>query len=239
LNNAEVFRNNLPVGHINSNTLAVTAIASRFENAWLTANLSPSVLVSGANIAAAEVHQVTPSSPDLSFDLELTGFGNFLPAVTLTAPANDTALISPPSVQLAAIASDAYGSVADVQFLRNGSPLASDATSPYQFTWNNPPGGVHTLTAIAIDNLGAAKISAPVILTIVPAVTLAARSLATNVVELSWPLSAPGYHVESTPRLLEPIVWLPVNSAVIQTNGQFRVLVTPDETERYFRLRAP
>ena len=239
LNNTEVFRNNLPAGHINSNTLAVTAIASRFENAWLTANLSPSVLVSGANIAAAEVHQVTASSPDLSFDLELTGFGNFLPAVALTSPASDTALLSPPSVPLAATATDPYGNVTSVQFLRNGSPLGSDATAPYQFTWNNPPGGVHTLTAIATDNLGATKISAPVILTIVPAVTLAARSLATNVVELSWPLSAPGYHLETTPSLLEPIVWVPANAPVTQANGQFRVLVNPDETERYFRLRAP
>jgi hypothetical protein len=239
LNNAEVFRNNLPAGPINSNTLAVTAIASRFENAWLTANLSPSVLVSGANIAAAEVHQVTASSPDLSFDLELIGFGNFLPAIALTSPAADTALLSPPSVQLAATATDAYGSVASVQFLRNGTPLGSDATAPYQFIWNNPPGGVHALTAIATDNLGATITSSPVTLTIVPTVILTARTLATNVVELAWPVSAPGYHVETSPSLLEPIVWVPLNLPVTQSAGQFRVLVNPGEAERYFRLRAP
>jgi len=32
---------------------------------------------------------------------------------------------------------------------------------------------------------------------------------------------------------------VPVNAPVTQANGQFRVLVNPDETERYFRLRAP
>jgi hypothetical protein len=47
--------------------------------------------------------------------------------------------------------------------------------------------------------------SAPVILIIVPAVTLTARSVATNLVELSWPLGAPGYHLEPTPSVAEPI----------------------------------
>ena len=239
LNGAEVFRNNLPGGTLASNTLASTAIDLRSENIWLKANLSPSVLDSGANIAAAEVHQVTASSPDLSFDLELTGLGNFLPSVALTSPASDTALLSPPSVQLAATATDAYGAVASVQFLRNGSPLGTDSTPPYQFTWNNPPSGVHTLTAIATDNLGATKTSAPITLTIVPAVILTARSLATNLVELSWPSSAPGYHVETTPNLLEPLVWVPLNAPAVESNGQFRVLVNPDETQHYFRLRAP
>ncbi len=239
LNNAEVFRNNLPAGTISSNTLALATINPPNENTWLTANLPPSVLVPGANIAAAEVHQSSANSPDLSFDLELTGFGNFLPAVALTSPSQNTALLSPPSVQLAAVASDAYGAVTNVQFLRNGSPLGSDTTPPYQFTWNNPPGGIHILTAIATDNLGATKTSSPITLTIVPIVTLSARSLATNLVELTWPLSAPGYQVETTPNLIEPTVWVPVNAPVTQANGQFRVLVNPDESERYFRLRAP
>jgi len=118
-------------------------------------------------------------------------------------------------------------------------PLGSDATAPYQFTWNNPPGGIHTLTAVATDNLGATKTSTPVTLAIVPVVTLTARSLATNLVELTWPASATGYHVETTPSLLEPVVWVLLNAPVEEANGQFRVLVDVTELERYFRLRAP
>ena len=173
------------------------------------------MLVSGANIAAAELHQSSANTPDASFDLELTALGNVLPLVVITSPVNGTALLSPPSVQLAATASDAYGNVTNVQFLRNGSPLGGDATAPYQFTWNNPPGGVHTLTAIATDSLGATKTSAPVTLTIVPAVTLTARSLATNLVELTWPANAPGYHVETAPSLLEPVIWSPDRKSVV------------------------
>jgi hypothetical protein len=239
LNNTEVFRNNLPLGTISSNTLAVTTLNPPAENQWLTASLSPSVMVSGANIAAAEVHQASANSPDLSFDLELTGVGNFLPSVALTSPASDTALLAPASVQLVATASDAYGAVTNVQFLRNGSPLGNDSAPPYQFTWNNPPGGIHTLTAVATDNLGATTTSAPVTLTIVPAVSLTARSLETNLVELTWPANAPGYHIETASSLVEPIDWIPVNVSIAETNGQFRVLVNPVETERYFRLRAP
>ena len=37
----------------------------------------------------------------------------------------------------------------------------------------------------------------------------------------------------------EPVSWTPVNAPVEELNGQFRVLVNPAETERYFRLRAP
>lgn len=239
LNGGEVFRNNLPAGTLASGTLALSTITGAAENTWLTASLSPALLDNGANIVAAELHQSSSSTPDASFDLELTALGNALPAVAITSPVSDTALLSPPSIPLAATASDAYGSVISVQFLRNGTPLGSDAAAPYQFTWNNPPAGIHTLTAIATDNLGATKSSAPVTLTIVPAVTLAARSLATNLVELTWPLSALGYHVETAPSLLDPVVWTPLNAPVEQANGQFRVLVDPDETERYFRLRAP
>ena len=239
LNGGEVFRSNLPGGTLASSTLALTAITGAAENTWLTANLPPALLDNGANIVAAELHQSSSSTPDASFDLELTALGNVLPTVVLTSPASDTALLSPPTVELAATATDAYGSVAGVQFLRNGVALGNDATAPYQFTWSNPPAGVHTLTAIATDNLGATRTSAAVVLTIVPSVTLTARSLATNVVELTWPANAIGYHVETSSSLLEPVSWTPVNAPVEESNGQFRVLVNPAETERYFRLRAP
>jgi len=239
LNGGEVFRSNLPGGTLASNTVALAAITGAAENIWLTANLSPALLDNGANIVAAELHQSSSSTPDASFDLELTALGNVLPTVSITTPANNTALLSPSSVQLAATAADAYGSVTSVQFLHNGVALGGGLASPFQFIWNNPPVGIHTLTAVATDNLGATKTSAPVTLTIVPAVALTARSLATNLVELTWPASALGYHVETAPSLIEPVGWTPVNAPVEELNGQFRVLVDPDETERYFRLRAP
>ncbi|MCL4789490.1 MAG: hypothetical protein KJ070_22320, partial [Verrucomicrobia bacterium] len=182
--------------------------------------------------------QASASSPDLSFDLELSAQANALPGVTLTGPAHGSVWLAPASLLLGATASDPYGAIASVQFLRDGAPLGADATAPYEFTWNNPPAGTHTLTAVATDNLGAQQISAPVVVTVVPPVFLAIESAAGQTT-LSWPDTAPGYRLEATTNLTAPAFWQLVTNAVVQTNGQFRVPVTPFESQQFFRLRAP
>ena len=91
---------------------------------------------------------------------------------------------------------------------------------------------------VVTDNLGATKTSAPITITIVSQ-TLVAVRLTDGLVELTWPLSATGYHVETAPSLTAPVLWQSVTNSVAQTNGVFRVLVEPGEAERYFRLTAP
>jgi len=238
LNGGEVFRNNLPGGRLASNTLASVALGVPDENAWLTANLPPASVQSDANLVAAEVHQASASSPDLSFDLELTAVGNALPSVTLTAPANNSVFLSPPSVPLAATAFDPYGAVMQVQFLRNGISLGAVTTPPYEFNWNNPPSGQHTLTAIATDNLGATTSSSPLTVTVVPSVTLSIEATGEGI-NLWWPDTAPGYRLETTPDLTPPVLWQTVPEAVVQLNGHFRVSIAASNTFQYFRLRAP
>ena len=239
LNGAEVWRNNLPAGTLTPGTLAVAGMSPPNENAWLSASLSPSLIVSGANVAAAEVHQSSQNNPDLSFDLELTGVGNFLPEVAITSPGSALALLSPASVQIAAAASDPYGEVTGVQFFSNGVLLGSDSTAPYGIAWTNPLPGIHALTAVATDNSGALSTSSPVQLVIVPSVGLSVRGLGIDTVELTWPGTAPGYRVETCASLEPPIFWIPTTNAVTQANGVFRVLVTPSVEQQYFRLVAP
>jgi hypothetical protein len=239
LNGAEVLRNNLPAGTLTPGTLALASMNPPIENAWLSFTLPPAVVAAGANIAAVEVHQATQNSPDLSFDLELTGIGNFLPQVALTSPAPGLALLSPASVQITAAASDAYGAVTGVQFYRNGVLLGGDSLPPFEFAWSNPPSGVHSLTAVATDNSGATSTSTPVLLTIVPSVMLSARSLDANTVELTWPSTAPGYRLETCATLEAPIFWVPTTNTVTQAGGVFRVLVAPSVEQQYFRLAAP
>jgi len=70
INGNEVYRNNLS-GTVNYTTLATNA--SDDGSTWLTATLSPSVFVSGNNTIAAEIHQTTASSSDITFNLELIG----------------------------------------------------------------------------------------------------------------------------------------------------------------------
>jgi hypothetical protein len=238
LNGREVFRDNLPAGTIRSNTLALISLNGEAENVWLGTNLSPSLLEAGANLVAAEVHQASANSGDLSFDLELAVAGNVLPSVALTAPANNSQFLSPPSLLLTAAASDLYGAVAQVQFLRDDVPLATDTAPPYESTWINPPPGVHTLTAIATDNLGATKSSAAVQVTVTAAATLAIES-ANSQALLWWPDTAPGYRLMSASSLEPPVFWLWVTNAVVQTNGQFCVWVDAPESQQFFRLHIP
>jgi hypothetical protein len=70
INGTEVFRSpNMPDGDIFYNT---HPNGGNGENTIDTANFSADVLVNGANVVAAEIHQANATSSDLSFDLELT-----------------------------------------------------------------------------------------------------------------------------------------------------------------------
>jgi Bacterial Ig domain/Calcineurin-like phosphoesterase/Purple acid Phosphatase, N-terminal domain len=72
LNGNEVYRNNMPSGAVSYSTPA-SASAANDGNTVIQTNVSPASLVTGTNVLAVEIHQVSPSDPDISFDLELTG----------------------------------------------------------------------------------------------------------------------------------------------------------------------
>jgi hypothetical protein len=72
VNGLEAFRANMPGGSITSTTLASTTLFDAAESTFVSAAISPGLLVSGTNVIAVEVHQSEPSSSDLSFDLELS-----------------------------------------------------------------------------------------------------------------------------------------------------------------------
>jgi hypothetical protein len=80
LNGAEVYRTNMPTGTIAYTTPATTAIGGADESVYTTVQVSPSLLASGANVVAVEVHQANGTSTDVSFDLRLTGLDT--PTVT-------------------------------------------------------------------------------------------------------------------------------------------------------------
>lgn len=77
-----------------------------------------------------------------------------LPAVTLTSPTAGATGVANASFNLAATASDSDGSIAEVQFLRNGVVIATDTSSPYTFTDSALPAGHYDYQARAVDNEG-------------------------------------------------------------------------------------
>jgi hypothetical protein len=71
LNGIEILRMNLAAGASYDSLATGTQYA--FENSWFTFSVDPNRLVDGTNTLAVEVHQVSPSSSDVSFDMQLFG----------------------------------------------------------------------------------------------------------------------------------------------------------------------
>ncbi len=73
LNGVEVFRTNMPTGPITYTTLALRTMDGPDEKKFTETTIDANSLTTGPNILAVEIHQDSDASPDLSFDLTLTG----------------------------------------------------------------------------------------------------------------------------------------------------------------------
>ncbi|MBC8128449.1 MAG: metallophosphoesterase, partial [Gloeobacteraceae cyanobacterium ES-bin-144] len=94
---------------------------------------------------------------------------NTLPTVALTAPANNSSVVFPASVNLTATAADTDGSVTKVEFFQGTTKLGEDLTGPsYDFTWSGAAVGSYSLTAVATDNAGGTTTSTAVNFTVSP-----------------------------------------------------------------------
>jgi hypothetical protein len=89
---------------------------------------------------------------------------NVPPTVTITKPATGSSARTGNPVKIVADAFDADG-VSKVEFYANGKLFATALSQTYRATWTVPSKGQHTLTAVAVDRLGARTTSAPVVVT--------------------------------------------------------------------------
>ncbi|MBA3971811.1 MAG: T9SS type A sorting domain-containing protein, partial [Bacteroidetes bacterium] len=71
LNGTEVHRSNMPSGSIYFNTLAPSYIDGSAETIYKVTTVSSSKLISGVNTIAVEIHQNSPNSSDICFDMQL------------------------------------------------------------------------------------------------------------------------------------------------------------------------
>jgi hypothetical protein len=74
INGIEVIRSNLSGAAVTPNTLATDAVSGSNELLYYPFTINNSTLVTGLNTIAVEVHQVSPTSSDLRFDLSLNAF---------------------------------------------------------------------------------------------------------------------------------------------------------------------
>jgi len=79
---------------------------------------------------------------------------NQAPTVAIIAPAAGATLPAG-DIVIEAVAADADGSVARVEFYDDATLLGSDDTAPYAFTWTGVGDGCYRIVAKAVDDLGA------------------------------------------------------------------------------------
>jgi hypothetical protein len=162
LNGAEVYRNNMGAGAVNYTTLAPLAIGGADESTWLQAALSPANLVSGTNVLAVEIHQASPDSSDISFNLGLDATLNTVAPGAPSAPdliaTSDNGLdnddnitsITTPTFTGTATAGSTVNLYSDGALV--GSSAATDGV--YTITTGVLGNGTHAMTATSTDAAG-------------------------------------------------------------------------------------
>ncbi len=159
LNGAEIFRSNMPTGAISASTFA-SQVAE--DNLFRATRVTPSLLATGNNVIAVELHQVNLTSSDVSFDLELLpNIALRRPVAVITSPADNAGLLGPTNVTVTASVTDIDDAVASVAFFLDGAPAGLDVNEPYSALATNLLGN-HTIYAVATDSTGLSSTSAPV-----------------------------------------------------------------------------
>lgn len=87
LNGRELGRENMPDGPVAANAMTPRAIGPNDEGLYLRMLVPVSALRSGRNVLAVEVHQCSPKSHDIFFDLALRTMPPDLPTPVVPAPA--------------------------------------------------------------------------------------------------------------------------------------------------------
>jgi hypothetical protein len=95
----------------------------------------------------------------------ITVANNLPPVISLSSPANNSSFSPGSIITLSAETSDPDGTIALVEFFRNGTKIGEDNTSPFQMEWT-ANSGVAYLSARATDNLGSKANSTNVKITV-------------------------------------------------------------------------
>jgi len=126
--------------------------------------ITVSLAAGGHALTAVATDNRGVSATSTVVNVTVSGGGNVPPSVSITNPVPD-AILGSGILTIRASAEDPDGSVTNVQFFDGSTSLGSDSSSPFSVAVRLEL-GLHTLTAVASDNLGATATSAPVEVTI-------------------------------------------------------------------------
>jgi alpha-tubulin suppressor-like RCC1 family protein len=168
-----------------SNALG-SATVSGSSFAWYEIDVTSHVIAekaAGRNLISLALHNTATSTRMIQINSReatvnkpelILSSTNSAPAVTVTEPTNNAVFGAPADITITATASDADGSVAQVEFFQGVASLGVRTSSPYTLVWSNVSAGTYVVTARATDNLGTTKTSdgVTVIVDSPPSVTL-------------------------------------------------------------------
>ncbi len=126
----------------------------------------------------------------------VTAAPNAPPGVSISAPSPGASFPAGSTIGLAAVAVDADGAVAKVEFFRGTVKIGEDTTAPFTAAWPDAVAGSYVLTARATDDDGATADSAPV------DVTVTAPANAPPTVALTAPAPGATYSAPATVTLV-------------------------------------
>ncbi|MBI3868419.1 MAG: immunoglobulin domain-containing protein [Verrucomicrobia bacterium] len=175
LNGVEVFRSNMPTGTIGFLTLASSTVSKQAETQFFSTNVPPALLRQGTNLVAVEIHQVSKTSSDVSFDLALDGIRADAPVI-VSSPA-------PQSVPLGGVARFSVAAAGEAplsyQWFLNTLNLIAGATNSELVLSNVQPVDEGNYSVTVANALGSAT-SASALLTVIlpPTITAEPQSLA-------------------------------------------------------------
>jgi glucose/arabinose dehydrogenase len=169
-------------------------------------------------------------------------------SVSITNPPDNAIFGNTDTVTVEAAVSDTGGSVTNVQFFDGAAVLRSFSTAPYRLSTTFPLGS-HTLTAMALDNLGNSATSAPVHVVVaryLPTITngeigIFLEPVATGLSAPDYAVSPPGdsnrlFVVEQNGllRIIQNGILLPTPALDIQSRVQPPLVATNANDERGF-----
>jgi hypothetical protein len=140
--------------------------------------VDPGILTRGRNLIAVEVHQNSPRSNDLTFDLELLGnpaFKGFSPDVAFSSLMNGELYQKGEPIPLNIQALDGDGKVTSVSVFADGKLISKSERAPFTFQWRDAPLGIHRLRAVALDGdqqTGTTDITVTVVENVPPTIQL-------------------------------------------------------------------
>ena len=155
---------------------------------------------------------------------------NQFPTVALTSPADNSIYALPASVTLTATASDTDGTIVKVEFYDGTSKIGEDTTAPYSLVWT-ATGGVHSITAKAIDNSLGVTTSA--------ARTLYASQAVTQGLRGDYVIGAENYTSLPSGTRIDPTINFTLNNNWPASTGFPGILNTNYTARWYGQVRPP